>query len=67
MYDEKLNWNKSSTRATQDSRTKIFMHSAQDYEDAWLKIANQGRGLEQIPKILEKFTVDAQLDKKQLT
>jgi hypothetical protein len=47
MYDEKLNWNQSSTRATQDSRTKNFMRSAQDYEDSWLKIANQGRGLEQ--------------------
>jgi hypothetical protein len=34
MYDEKLNWNKSSTQATQDSRTKKFMRSAQDYEDS---------------------------------
>jgi hypothetical protein len=33
MYDEKLNWNKSSTRATQDFRTKDFMCSAQDHED----------------------------------
>jgi hypothetical protein len=47
MYDEKLNWSKSSTRAKQDSKTKNFMRSAQDYEDSWLKIANQCRGLEQ--------------------
>jgi hypothetical protein len=53
MYEEKLNWNKSSTRATQDSRTKNFMRSAQDYEDSWLKSANQCRGLEQFDIQLE--------------
>jgi hypothetical protein len=47
MYDEKLNWNKSSTWATQDSNTKNFMRSAQDYEDSWLKMANHCIGLEQ--------------------
>jgi hypothetical protein len=37
----------SSTQATQYSRTKIFMCSAQYYEDSWLKISNQCQCLEQ--------------------
>jgi hypothetical protein len=53
MYDEELDLNKSSTRATQDSRTKNFMRSAQDYEDSCLKFANQCRGLEQFDIQLE--------------
>jgi hypothetical protein len=44
MYDEKLNSNKSSTQATQYSRTKNVVRSAQDYEDSRLQGALQGKG-----------------------
>jgi hypothetical protein len=47
MYDEKLNWNKCSTQAMQNSRTKNVVRSAQDYKDSWLQCAYQCKGLEQ--------------------
>jgi hypothetical protein len=48
MYNEKFNWNKSSTQATQYSRTKNVVRSAQDYKDSWLQRAYQCKGLEQL-------------------
>jgi hypothetical protein len=47
MHDEKLNWNKSSTQATQYSRTTNVVRSAPDYKDSWLQHAYQCKGLEQ--------------------